>query len=661
MKQLWPEKPSTLQTIGDTGRKVVYSDILDILEKIDALTTEVTLDKEELASYKEAMQEAIATGVVRTDTIHALKAFLSSIETSSILSDEATITQLQATTASLSSLEADEATITKITSPSAVIEDLTSRDIGAETITVTDLNATNLAVENYTVEHVVGDTGTFSTVTTDELEADAISTTDLEADVATIADLKTETAEIGELKSDAIDVTEVKHTTHNTIEGSEDIYIHVPVLTGRTLLLFKDEDKKIASIQILNTENNVTVMWSDFAKSPERYLIDSKFVEMGNYSILILHFKGLTADFEEYIYSDYNDEVLLDQVVYADDWHVPDTRVSDMEYIFGYRNGTKFFRNLDLDKDGGEVHALTGNFTDVYDDTDDDSFTYDTSETIEKLFYRPDQEVNTDSDVEHHNLHLTGALFDGTDVEDEDGNVIGFEGDEASLLFTDGETLEWKKGTDRQVLREKETNGVLALEYESPVDNTVYPTKIQETDGLITEHTLVNYNGEAFGYIAKHGSYWVKREMITPFFETVDSASDSIKASVPKNGGLYINNTLIDHIEHPQGSSSSVFFAYDASGKKIARLNYNNTQITFSPTGPKITDPPKAPGVYPISELRDGTTTHGNHTVETDLTVRGKITEDVYIGTHAFVGAHSDNSKLNVTDYSLVIEEEEDE
>ena len=401
MRNIFPNQEQTNNLFNQEKDVATKQDIQDLSNQIIAISDSLTNTSEKLSQYIASMGENITTG-----QINAVQAAISTLEATNATLTSANITSLTVSgITALATLTADLATISSdltVGGNVTVTGDVKGANATFEEITATTANIANWTVENLTVNKV----------NAKEIEADDIKVNN---SILT-GHIDSSTAEIGTLHSSAITTDEIAvngeiaakagmfdeakvgniHWLESVDYTDTDVYLTLPHYENGTYYLrARGTNKTLFTIEVFNSVDNYFVKWSQ--------AVGGNIAEMfklgdGENSQLCIHIKVNESFKLEYA------TVCATPNVSAPNGSVNPPEKWETRYPVVFQHGCKFFRLVDLANQGSEAHVLSKRTTNVYADATQ-SYDFDGTSNITNYDYLPDQSLNTNDDVNFHEVH----------------------------------------------------------------------------------------------------------------------------------------------------------------------------------------------------------------------------------------------------------------
>jgi hypothetical protein len=168
---------------------------------------------------------------------------------------------------------------------------------------------------------------------------------------------------------------------------------------GQYYLQLLQNDEPYITVEIYNSVDNYLVRWSQ-----------------RDYNLLQnIYISGIGPSSKIYLEIE-NDDALSMVLKYATTSVTPNVQgplsynqlpiTPDNTYEVRYKDGSKFFKNVDLAQAGGTVGVLRTLTSDDYSAASED-VSYDTTEDTTVIVYKPNQSLNEEDDVKFHEVDTT--------------------------------------------------------------------------------------------------------------------------------------------------------------------------------------------------------------------------------------------------------------
>ena len=404
MRELFPKNNST-DILGKDSDIVKKEDLLPVVEQLQNTIQQLNILSDNLQQYKDDNESLITT-----EQLNAVNAAISTINTTLANLESAEVDNLTVNgLAQLTNLTTQIATITtSLTVPEATIHDLLANDIQAGTATITDLEVATISADNWNAEN-------FSA--TDLSVSNKIEAKDIEADTAAISSIsagnittdnkieasviESDSADIDGITSEEVRIENITWNGSISLTDDETLYLEVPHFeNGAYFIQLLDNTSPFATIEIYNSVDNYFVRWSQADRGYIQNIFKqgtdtaSKiYIELKNESGNVLTLKYATTSITPNVQGPLS---YTEQPV--EEW--------DITYPPSYKDGSKFFKNVDFASQGSTVGTLRIITSDTYNSASDDS-SYDTTEDVEVTVYKPDQSLNEEDDVKFHEVDTT--------------------------------------------------------------------------------------------------------------------------------------------------------------------------------------------------------------------------------------------------------------
>ena len=412
MRNIFPNQEQTNNLFNQEKDMATKQDIQDLSNQIIAISNSLTNTSEKLANYIASMGENITTG-----QMNALQAAISTLEATNATLTSANITSLNVSgITALNSLTADLATIASDLTVGGSLD--VTGDVKGANATFDEITATTANIANWVVENL-----TVNKINATEIEADSIKSNgnviagNIESATATIDNISSnaitaDTVSVNDeisAKSGLFDEAKVGniHWLESVDYTDTDVYLTLPHYENGTYYLrARGTDKTLFTIEAFNSVDNYFVKWSQAVGGNI-----AEILKLGNdeNSQLCIHIKVNEAFKLEYA------TVCATPNVSAPNGSVNPPEKWETRYIVVYQHGCKFFRLVDLAHQGSESHVLSKRVTSVYADATP-SYDFDNTSNVMNYDYLPDQSLNTDDDVNFHEVHADKLTIDSLNV-----------------------------------------------------------------------------------------------------------------------------------------------------------------------------------------------------------------------------------------------------
>jgi len=405
MRNLFPQNNST-DILAKDSDIVKKEDLLPVVEQLQNTIQQLNILSDALQQYKDDNENLITTEQLNAvnAAIQSLEATESNLTTAEV--DNLTVNSL----ATLTTLTAQIATITSSLSvPEIQTNELSAYEANLGNVEIGSLKATSAEIDNWNISNFNIENLTVSqSFQTSNLEADVGEIGTLSADIATIegdTSIGGDLDVTGDISGASINTDEV--TTENvtwkgqvSLSNQSDFFLEIPHFeNGQYYLQLLQNDEPYITVEIYNSVDNYLVRWSQ-----------------RDYNLLQkIYISGIGSASKIYLEIE-NDDALSMVLKYATTSVTPNVQgplsynqlpiTPDNTYEVRYKDGSKFFKNVDLAQAGGTVGVLRTLASDDYSAASDD-ISYDTTEDTTVIVYKPDQSLNEEDDVKFHEVDTT--------------------------------------------------------------------------------------------------------------------------------------------------------------------------------------------------------------------------------------------------------------
>lgn len=401
MRKIYKDTAKTNALFNQDDNRATKQDIVDLSNQIAEVDGKVDTVASELTSLEQNLEDSINTEAITAET--------------------ANIGDITADTVSSTSISATNATISnKVTSKEVEADKLTANvkvdtpKVDAVSVEATNVSATNITGDEATVGEANITTANIDTANVSTLNVADYNTTSIttSGDLSVGGSATIPHATINEIESDSIGadeaefdvVSSVEELVENIVWNGEqslvnlaDFFISVPHFeNGQYYLQIIDNTVPILTIEIFNSVDNYFVRWSQLTAGN---LLKIYKIGTGSGSNLMFEVDSTTGHALKLKYA----TTSATANVSAPTEYVNAPEDYEVEYSVQYKDGSKFFKNVDLASQGGTVGILKVTETDDWENTTEE-YQYDTTESINALRYKPDQSLNKADDVEFNEV-----------------------------------------------------------------------------------------------------------------------------------------------------------------------------------------------------------------------------------------------------------------
>ena len=405
MRKIYPDQELTQDIYSKDDNRATKEDINILSNRIDDTVQSLTNLANALSAYEQQMAKSVNTEQLTAInaailTLQATAANLGTVQVQNLSTTvKATIALLESVTAKISSLESQTAEINALIATSANLDEAT-----INTLTATTANITNWVLENISATSITATNIDANAVNTNTINAtgDATLGGDLTVggDIAVTGGINTQEILTQGIKSVEDHVENITWAGKTTIANADHFIVAVPHFeNGQYYFQLRNDDTKLATVEIFNSVDNYFVRWSQniFGNISNIY-------KDGRDNNAVLYFEIENPNeiaLDLYYASTSANPNLPAPATYSELPVVP-----FIEYPVTYKDGSKFFKNVDLAQQGSTVGTLRQLLsTDIDDATD--NISYDTTDDATIVVYKPDQQLNTDDDVTFNNVTTT--------------------------------------------------------------------------------------------------------------------------------------------------------------------------------------------------------------------------------------------------------------
>lgn len=486
MRELFPTNECNKDSLIPNGNVATKDELLAVLNEIQNLNDRLTETINYIDTYKEENASGIRTLTLEAENIRASNTRISSL----LEATEANITDADFTTVNVSELADIKKVVAEIVQ---ITDNLITKDLVAETASlgsasileadISNLKANTIEIENWLIETFTVDTLKANVeietplVKAETAEVETVNATDvitetLDAEMANINRENVQTSDIKTLKT-----SNISWQQYQTIVNPDEFYIEIPrFINGAYYLAAIDETNTVCfTIEIQNSINNYYVSWSKTLPGfLEKFYIDKTDKTSQVYFKANTLGRALTLKYAS---------IGLEQVAPPQEYDVLPIN-AEVEYNILYLDGHKYWNPVDLFNDGTAVGTLTL-IPQNWNLSNRDATNYDTTTNQQFNVYRPNQDLNTDADVEFNsattqwlNVHtFTTPTFVASDED-----IATFD----LSPYADGSFINMKDNLKTKQWR-KEDDGLLPFVPYEAVENTVLnnPIVYDNTDDTL--------------------------------------------------------------------------------------------------------------------------------------------------------------------------------
>lgn len=574
MRKIFPEGNYT-ELVGKDSDIVKKEDLLPIMNQLNEAQQAIQLLQDALQTYKIEMSGSVNTNVLNATNaaIQNLSALQSDLESATVenltVDTLATITTLATQIANIS---------TSISAPFANINEISTLSLEAAEAAISSLEATTATFDELVVSEWNIDNATIAQkleATTAELGTAEIGT--LEVDTFTDngnasvgGDLSvTGDATVAGLIADEISTENIHWKGTVALSDVQTLFLEIPHFeNGQYYVQLLDNTTPFATLEIFNSVDNYFVRWSqgDFGYIQKLYKYGTGtaaqiFIELSNESGNALTMKYATTCATPNVTAPLSYTSL------------PIT--PDVTYNVLYKDGSKFFKNVDLAQQGGTIGTLRILPSDNWSGASGDS-SYDTSESVDVAIYLPDQELNKDSDVKFHEVDATilgvrqfyTTNFFASELETihtidlskvDDGGVVVIR--QNSTAVTNQPSGSYIK----QTINGTAVMFPIAPIKDAPNSTTNKPLIWDATNKAIVQQGDITVDSiTVSGDAVIHGDLWVDGVTHTTTEESISTSSDVVV--LRQNNNSTLGATYAGMLVHKYNGTSDLALVTDSDG-----------------------------------------------------------------------------------------------
>ena len=578
MREIFPDKNYT-SLAGENNNLATKDDLIPIVNQLNETKQALEVLESQFDEYKEGQETSINTSVLNaiTAAISTINATLANLETAEV--DNLTVNGL----AQLTNLTTQIATITtSLTVPSATINNLSSLEITALVGNIGTLSADTAAIGEFAVENFAIQNATISNkTTTKDLEAetatiDGISAKTITADTKITTDeLEADSATIDGIVSEEVTVENITWGGNVLLSDVESFFLEIPHFeNGQYYLQLIDNSVPFATMEIFNSVDNYFVRWSQSTS--------------GNIQKIYRYGSGTSAQLYIEFANESGNALTMKYGTSSATPNLPAPEsyttlpiTPDVEYPVSYKDGSKFFKNVDLATSGSTVGVLRGLNSDDWEDAVD--WQYELTDDVDAIIYKPDQSVNTDDDVDFHGVDATNINarnistrnFKATELDTSSTIDLSGIDDGAIVILRDSSTAASLQNSTAYIKRTiSDTPVLFKLLVGKDLPNSVSnkPLIWSPSDNALVEATDISITGDisandisASGDITITGDATITGDISATNAEldTLDVAHDTVI-----HGDLWVDGTTHTTTEESISTSSDVV---------VLRQNNNTT------------------------------------------------------------------------------------
>lgn len=556
MRELFPNDCNRNGVLPN-GNAVTQEQLLAVLTQIQELNDRLTETINYIDDYKAENASGIRTLTLEAENIKASNAKISSL----LEATEANITDADFTTITVDELADIKKVVAEIVQ---ITESLITKELVAETASlgtanileadISNLKAKTIEIENWLIETFTVDNLKANVeietplVKAETAEVETVNATDvitetIEVDMANIAKENVQTSDIKTLKTSSISWQQ-----YQTIVNPDEFYIEIPrFINGAYYLAAIDDTNTVCfTIEVQNSINNYYVSWSKILPGfLEKFYIDKTDKTSQIYFKANTLGRALTLKYAS---------IGLEQVAPPQEYDILPIN-AEVEYDIVYLDGHKYWNPVDLFNDGTAVGTLSL-IPQAWNLSTPDATNYDTTQNVQFNIYRPNQNLNTDADVEFNsattqwlNVHtFTTPTFVASDEDISTFDLSPYENGSLINMKDNLKARQWRKDGDElnPVIPYKSVENTLV---ENPViydntDDTLKRTKEITLETLNATDIKVEGEAEVKGRVNAESDVYISGDLFvaggthTTTTEDISAESDVITLRANNNLSL---------------------------------------------------------------------------------------------------------------------------
>lgn len=557
MRELFPTNECNKDSLIPNGNVATKDELLAVLNEIQNLNDRLTDTINYIDDYKEENASGIRTLTLEAENIRASNARISSL----LEATEANITDADFTTIKVDDL----ADIKKVVAEIVQITDsLITKDFVAETTSlgtanileadISNLKAKTIEIENWLIETFTVDTLKANV----EIETPLVKAETAEVETVNATDVITETidAEMANINKENVQQSNIKDLKtsniswqqYQTIVNPDEFYIEIPrFINGAYYLAAIDETNTVCfAIEIQNSINNYYVSWSKILPGfLDKFYIDKTDKTSQVYFKANTLGRALTLKYAS---------IGLEQVAPPQEYDVLPIN-AEVEYNILYLDGHKYWNPVDLFNDGTAVGTLTL-IPQTWNLSTPDATNYDTTTNTQFNIYRPNQDLNTDADVEFNSATtqwlnvktFTTPTFVASDEDIATFDLSPYEDGSFINMKDNLKTKQWRKDGDEliPIVPYKPVENTVVnnpIVYDN-TDDTLKRTKEITLDTLTATDATVEGEAEVRGRLNAESDVYISGDLFvaggthTTTTEDISAESDVITLRANNNLSL---------------------------------------------------------------------------------------------------------------------------
>ena len=557
MRELFPTNECNKDSLIPNGNVATKDELLAVLNEIQVLNDRLTDTVSYIDAYKEENSSGIKTLTLEAENVKASNARISSL----LEATEANITDADFSTiivGELADIKKVVAEIVQITD-NLITKNFVAENASLGTANILEADINNLKAKTIEIENWLIETFTVDTLKANvEIETSLVKAEVAEVDTVNATDVITETldADIVNINKESVQTSNIRALNtsniawqqYQTIVNPDEFYIEVPrFINGAYYLAAIDDTNTVCfTIEIQNSINNYYVSWSKTLPGfLEKFYIDKTDKTSQIYFKANTLGRALTLKYAS---------IGLEQVAPPQEYDVLPIN-AEVEYNILYLDGHKYWNPVDLFNDGTAVGTLTL-IPQTWNLSTPDATNYDTTTNQQFNVYRPNQDLNTDADVEFKSATtewlnvktFTTPTFVASDEDIAAFDLSPYENGSFINMMDNLKTKQWRKEADG-LLPFIPYKAVADTVVNSPIiydntDDTLKRTKEIILDKLTATDATIENDLEVKGRVSAEGDVYISGDLYvaggthTTTTEDISAESDIITLRANNNLSL---------------------------------------------------------------------------------------------------------------------------
>jgi len=397
MRRIFPDEQKSQEIFSKDDNRATKDDINQLTVRIDNTIQALDNLAENLATYKEQMAESINTDQLTTinaaiSTLQATEATLGNVNIENVeVTVKAIIEELEGSLATLDELVATTGRITNLISNNATLS-----EANIATLNATTAHISNWVLQNISAQSIITNSATLGSAVIGTLRTDGdasiLGDGTIAGDLQVGNDIEAKNITVEGASTQELAVENIYWKGKTTLADVDKVVLGVPHFeNGQYFIQLRNTTGPVATIEIFNSVDNYFVRWSQ----PSFGVITNIYKDgTDENAVLYIEIENPTEDaLDLYYASACKTENVPAPASYTE---LPVEPL--VVYPVTYKDGSKFFKNVDLAQQGSTVGTLRQLTSDDITAASD-NVSYDTTEDVTITVYKPDQSLNTDDEV----------------------------------------------------------------------------------------------------------------------------------------------------------------------------------------------------------------------------------------------------------------------